>query len=132
MASELKVDKITGVATAGSIDVTGEGNSTTTNLQQGLAKAWGHVATSNSTTLDDNFNYASVTDNGTGDWTYAFTNNMNNDDYSFVSIHGSAGSNSAFSRPQTYATSSIRFWTYTGSGVTDATLVTNTVHGDLA
>ena len=34
MASELKVDKFTGVTTAGSIDVTGEGNSTTTNLQQ--------------------------------------------------------------------------------------------------
>ena len=40
MASELKVDKFTGVTTAGSIVVTGEGNSTTTNLQQGLAKSW--------------------------------------------------------------------------------------------
>ncbi len=40
MASELKVDKFTGVTTAGSIDVTGEGNSTTTNLQQGFAKVW--------------------------------------------------------------------------------------------
>ena len=38
MASELKVDKFTGVTTAGSILVTGEGNSTTTNLQQGLVK----------------------------------------------------------------------------------------------
>ena len=41
MASELKVDKFTGVTTAGSILVTGEGNSTTTNLQQGLVKAGG-------------------------------------------------------------------------------------------
>ena len=40
MASILKVDTITGVSTAGSIAVTGEGNSTTTNLQQGLAKVW--------------------------------------------------------------------------------------------
>ena len=40
MASILKVDTLTGVTTAGSISVTGEGNSTTTNLQQGLAKAW--------------------------------------------------------------------------------------------
>ena len=40
MASQLKVDTLTGVTTAGSIVVTGEGNSTTTNLQQGLAKAW--------------------------------------------------------------------------------------------
>ena len=42
MASQLKVDTLTGVTTAGSIVVTGEGNSTTTNLQQGLAKAWCH------------------------------------------------------------------------------------------
>ena len=40
MASQLKVDTLTGVTTAGSIVVTGEGNSTTTNLQQGLAKVW--------------------------------------------------------------------------------------------
>ena len=40
MASQLKVNTLTGVTTAGSIAVTGEGNSTTTNLQQGLAKAW--------------------------------------------------------------------------------------------
>ena len=43
MASILKVDTLTGVTTAGSISVTGEGNSTTTNLQQGLAKAWVHT-----------------------------------------------------------------------------------------
>ena len=40
MASTLKIDNIIGVTTAGSIAVTGEGNSTTTNLQQGLAKSW--------------------------------------------------------------------------------------------
>ena len=42
MASELKVNTLTGVSTAGSIAVTGEGNSTTTNLQQGLIKAFIH------------------------------------------------------------------------------------------
>ena len=40
MASELKVNTLTGVSTAGSIAVTAEGNSTTTNLQQGLIKYW--------------------------------------------------------------------------------------------
>jgi len=40
MASELKVDKFTGVTTAGSILVTGEGNSTTTNLQQGFGEGF--------------------------------------------------------------------------------------------
>ena len=38
MASTLKINTLTGVTTAGSIAVTGEGNSTTTNLQQGLCK----------------------------------------------------------------------------------------------
>ena len=40
MASTLKINTLTGVSTAGSIAVTGEGNSTTTNLQQGLVKFW--------------------------------------------------------------------------------------------
>ena len=34
----IKTDKLTGKTTAGSISVVGEGNSTTTNLQQGLLK----------------------------------------------------------------------------------------------
>ena len=79
MASELKVDKFTGVTTAGSILVTGEGNSTTTNLQQGLAKAW--FQASSDTTISDSFNISSGTDNGTGDYSYALSNAFANDDY---------------------------------------------------
>ena len=74
MASQLKVDTITGVSTAGSIAVTGEGNSTTTNLQQGLAKAWCRASTA--AALNDSFNIASGTDSGTGDYEFTFTNNM--------------------------------------------------------
>ena len=79
MASELKVDKFTGVTTAGSIDVTGEGGSTTTNLQQGLLKAWSQVKVHS--TLGDSFNVASVTDNGTGQSNDTFTNPFANTDY---------------------------------------------------
>jgi len=78
MASELKVDKFTGVTTAGSILVTGEGTATT-NLQQGLAKAW--FSASSDTTLTDSFNVSSGTDNGTGDYSYALSNAFANDDY---------------------------------------------------
>jgi len=74
MASILKVDTITGVSTAGSIAVTGEGNSTTTNLQQGLTKAF-IIAESNAEDIGS-FNIASTTDNGTGDYTYTYTNSM--------------------------------------------------------
>ena len=40
--STIFVNTLTGTSTAGSIAVTGEGNSTTTNLQQGLANQWTH------------------------------------------------------------------------------------------
>ena len=80
MASELKVDKFTGVTTAGSILVTGEGNSTTTNLQQGLCKCWAKYDAGSS--LNDSFNVATLTDSGTGLYDLAFTNNMNNANFS--------------------------------------------------
>ena len=84
MASELKVDKFTGVTTAGSILVTGEGNSTTTNLQQGLAKAWVAFTGTGTISTNDSFNTSGVTDNGTGDYTPAWTNAFNGaNDYAF-------------------------------------------------
>ena len=81
MASTLKINTLTGVTTAGSIAVTGEGNSTTTNLQQGLCKAWCHYATASSFTNKDNFNITSLTDNGAGDCTLTITNAFSNSDY---------------------------------------------------
>ena len=100
MASELKVDKFTGVTTAGSILVTGEGNSTTTNLQQGLAKVWCNIdgtavdGTADLTGVNDSFNIASVVDNGTGDYTYNFQNVMSNVNYSFsAAVRGDSTSN---------------------------------------
>ena len=94
MASILKVDTITGVATAGSIEVTGEGNSTTTNLQQGLAKGWCH-ANQVSVGITDSFNVSSIADNSDGLIYYTPINNMNNADYaSSVSVRESSGGTS--------------------------------------
>ena len=97
MASELKVDKFTGVTTAGSIDVVGEGNSTTTNLQQGLCKSWGNVDGSGTSSLTDSFNMSGFTDNGTGDYTFTYSNSMTNNLYSVAGLSkqtsGAAGQN---------------------------------------
>ena len=82
MASELKVDKFTGVTTAGSILVTGEGNSTTTNLQQGLCKQWIQLVDTGSISTADSFNVTSLTDNGTGDYSVTIANDMANANYS--------------------------------------------------
>ena len=80
MASTLKINTLTGVSTAGSIAVTGEGNSTTTNLQQGLCKAWFKYSGSGAS-ITDSLNGSSLTDNGTGDHTLSFSSNMGNTTY---------------------------------------------------
>ena len=90
MASILKVNTLTGASTAGSIAVTGEGNSTTTNLQQGLIKAWARL---NPNTLQDSLNTTSILDNGTGDFEYNFTNNMGNANYSLFGSGNSLAGN---------------------------------------
>ena len=62
--------------------MTGEGNSTTTNLQQGLTKTWASIKGTTSTELLDSFNVASVSDDATGKSTITITNDMTNDNYS--------------------------------------------------
>jgi len=82
MASELKVDKFTGVTTAGSILVTGEGNSTTTSLQQGLCKSWFRAdGGAGTVVIGDSLNKSAITDNGTGQYTLTYTNNMASTNY---------------------------------------------------
>ena len=76
--STLKANTFTGTTSAGSILVTGEGGSTTTNLQQGLCKHWVSFDPLNSNNMDDSFNNGSVTDGGTGIFTFTNTNNMAN------------------------------------------------------
>ena len=132
MASELKVDKFTGVTTAGSILVTGEGNSTTTNLQQGLAKCWATSNTEGSAVLDS-FNLSSLGDTATGKETRNFTNVMSNNDYSAVALTGT-GDNNGNHHPllnNTVGTDSYQVWAFSGSTLTDNP-VASTVNGDLA
>ena len=132
MASELKVDKFTGVSTAGSILVTGEGNSTTTNLQQGLAKCWATSNTAGSAVLDS-FNLSSLGDTATGKETRNFTNVMSNNDYSAVALTGT-GDNNGNHHPllnNTVATDSYQVWAFDQTTLTDNP-VASTVHGDLA
>ena len=59
-----------------------EGGSATTNLAQGLAKAWTHFTGGSSTTIRDSFNTSSLTDLTTGSTRATFTSAMGNNDYS--------------------------------------------------
>ena len=144
MASELKVDKFTGVTTAGSILVTGEGNSTTTSLQQGLTKVWiAYGLNTGNVVVVDSFNVSGTTDNAAGDTTYAFSNNMATaKGYTVSGKMAPDGDTTSFVySPQPLAddhvlTSSLRITSnYAGASAAnsgDYHYVSNNVHGDLA
>ena len=131
MASELKVDKFTGVTTAGSILVTGEGNSTTTNLQQGLAKVFGVVTSA--AAITNSFNLSAGTDHGTGDYSYTLTNAFGNVNHATTAVSSGAGagrictSNTARTAAGTIA---IEIEGHAGSSSDDNQELST--HGDLA
>tara|TARA_R100000234_G_scaffold77797_1_gene48529 strand:+ start:329 stop:715 length:387 start_codon:yes stop_codon:yes gene_type:complete len=128
MASILKVNTFTGASTAGSIAVTAEGNSTTTNLQQGLAKAWAMASTSAS--VNDSLNVSGGTDNGTGDYSYAVSNSMNSTSYTVVGNCGQDDIGIQGNKARATGSYRVRHNNASGSAV-DVDNNTN-VHGDLA
>ena len=134
MASELKVDKFTGVTTAGSIDVTGEGNSTTTNLQQGLAKCWiNYDATASSDYTRDSFNVASTTDHAVGQHDVSFSNVMANVNHTGVT-NGHRDDNVAISIIHYGQADLFRFKlnAHTSGTNTDSDATFGAIFGDLA
>ena len=104
----LKTNTLTGTSTAGSIAVTGEGNSTTTNLQQGLAKRWAFY-NQQTPAVGDSFNTSSITDSNTGIYLINFTNNMSSTNYSAHAIGLDIGSYYCITNPRpTFSTSQYR------------------------
>ena len=66
-----------------SITVQGEGTATT-NLQQGLIKAWYQFDGTGTVNFRDSFNMSGTTDGGTGTYANAYTNNMSNTNYAIL------------------------------------------------
>ena len=133
MASELKVDKLSGVTSANSIDVTGENSSATTELQPGLVKAFMRN-TSAQDAVVKSFNQSSFTDVGTGQMTITFTNNMQ--DHVFLGNATTITSVDRNSVCRNFATTSMDMHTFSDS-LTQANNSTDTiqnciVNGDLA
>ena len=94
--STLKTDNIVGSGSAnevtfvnnkftasasGSVTLPGE-NTATTNLQQGLVKAWADFQTASGNSYNGSFNFSTITDVDTGDVYLNFSNNMNDVHYS--------------------------------------------------
>tara|TARA_R110000744_G_scaffold277648_1_gene389998 strand:- start:538 stop:945 length:408 start_codon:yes stop_codon:yes gene_type:complete len=135
MASQLKVNTLTGVTTAGSIAVTGEGNSTTTNLQQGLAKAFAWVDHKTDNAIDNGFNTASLTDTSTGISSVNITNAMASASQvtGVTSYQSGTAQISGTSGASMTSTSACKFITNdTGGTGQEDTEYGMTLHGDLA
>ena len=142
----VQINQLRGIDTAGSIDVTGEGNNTTTNLQQGLCKAWVNFdGTASGAAARDGFNNASMTDGGTGIYTLTITNAMNSTNSMIVSglctDDGAANNHVAnisllrTSGGSPFTTTTVGFNTVfetSGATLNDMDFVTVAIHGDLA
>ena len=122
--------------------VTSGGGAATTNIAQGLAKAWiNQNGGASGAAARDSFNIGSIADNGTGDYTNTFTSNMANDDFA-VSENSSRNPAEAgqFSREvqcDAFATTAYTVNSFILNGPSN-TVANNTefiytvVHGDLA
>ena len=133
MTSQLNVDKITGVTTSGSISVTGEGNSTTTNLQQGLAKCWTRTS-GDGTSLLDSLNCSSIDDRSTGQVDVNFTNSMASVNF-YISLtiqQESGGLNLILSSTNATTTAQFAHGTTNTSVAYQDHAMGSSVHGDLA
>ena len=122
MASELRVNTIK--------DASGNNSVATSTVAQGSAKAW--VNANDDATLDDSFNISGGADNGTGDYTYSFTNNLVNTNYSVTAI--CIDNNAEICHNNSRATSSYTIRIKEGdNGTTERDRPqSGTLHGDLA
>jgi hypothetical protein len=140
--SEIILDTITGKSTvttvtigstpvvsssANSMTIRGEG-SNQTSIQQGLIKGWIRFDGSGTIAIDDSFNYASITDNGTGDYTATLSTAMGNVNYAPVAGAGDVnyGAKIDLEHSDTNTTTAMRLRT----GDTD--LVAIHIAGDLS
>ena len=107
------------------------GTSVTQNLVQGLTKAWANTSGGGTPAIDDSLNTASVTDNGTADDTFTYTNNMNNANYS-ANVSPLEGSIIVLVQLLAQNTSNLNPKSHTPSSSTDITGKNYSIMGDLA
>ena len=148
MSSQLNVDTIVDKAGSGGTKVkiannavtVSEGGNATTTTVQGLAKWW---VRHNDGSIADSFNNASITDNGTGDFSHGFTNDMRADNAYCVT--GIAEDNNSRTAKVTFNTANaetqdglLRYITGFESGTNgestalDCNNTNVMIHGDLA
>ena len=140
MTSQLNVDTIVDKAGSGGTNVkiannaiaVAEGGSATTNVVQGLVKAWADIDGS-SDAFRDSFNASSMTDNGSADYSMQVTNSLSNGNYSMHQCGGYSG-NSGYCSMVYGKTSGEAEWrsVYSNNSLYEFTYQLVGIYGDLA
>jgi hypothetical protein len=126
----------TGVDVTGNITVDAEGGSATVDVRQGLCKCWTDYD-GDANTMRDSFNITSTTDNGPGDFTFAWSSNMSSANYSPSGSAGEGrdggnGVKSMCATDSVFTTSQLRTGTRNDGSYIDADDHCLHVMGDLA
>jgi hypothetical protein len=108
-----------------------EGGSATTNLAQGLAKAWADYEGSTNT-IEDSLNISSVDDDATGVFDYNYTSNMNSNNYA-VSCSSTDQTYCGADAKSEVLSSQVEILTHNSTPTAkDRNYNAVTIHGDLA
>ena len=131
-ASEIAIDKLKGVSSAGSMTVVGEGGTNTTNLQQGLTKAW--LKTTTASAISDSFNVTSINDVAAGQEQVTFTSAFSNTTYVATGTSSENAYHNVVSNwNETVTTTLTRFGSLNvNAGAYEDTVLNCQVNGDLA
>jgi len=128
MASELRVNTLK--------DASGNNSVGMSYVAEGSGKEWHYFDGNTSNTIRDSFNLSSVTDQGTGDYVFSYTNNMNNNFYSVAQSCGSSGNRFVVDlvHPDDVVTSRHRSFHVTNDNqaAADVSITCSQVNGDLA
>ena len=130
MASELRVNTLK--------DASGNNSVGMSYVANGSAKAWWEANTSGTQTVNDSLNVASITDEGTGLSTIAWTSAFGTDQYTTPLGRSGNSNNSAFFVAEGYAITASAF-SFVGKfsdnssiNLADMGFVSSSHHGDLA
>jgi hypothetical protein len=126
MASELRVNTLK--------DASGNNSIATSFVANGSGKFWVRWTEIGTSAIGDSFNAASITDNGTGDTTFAFTSSLGNTNYCLGVSNSSAEVNNSQTGLITSATASVRMETRSGADNSSLDTSNNScmIMGDLA
>ena len=104
----------------------------TSYLLNGSLKSWLNMNGQSTIAINDSFNMASITDNGTGSHGATVSNAMSNTYYVAAGEHSSNGGYSANYRILPSTTTHMLFYTQAGNAMEDASTITVMQGGDLA